>query len=75
MSTGTRASRTVFAGGGHAHLHSLLRTKELIRQGFEVIFIGDGTGFAVYGLLVWRGRLSFMLKHRIDKRFVKGFQR
>lgn len=29
----------VFAGGGHAHLHSLARTRELVRRGFEVTLV------------------------------------
>lgn len=37
-----------------------------------VLNLGDGTGLAVYGPFVWRGRLSWKLKHRIDKRFVGG---
>jgi NADH dehydrogenase FAD-containing subunit len=36
-----------------------------------VFNLGDGTGLAVYGPLVWRGRLSWKLKHRIDKKFVE----
>ncbi len=36
-----------------------------------VLNLGDGTGLAVYGPLVWRGRLCWELKHRIDKKFVE----
>ncbi len=36
-----------------------------------VLNLGDGTGLAVYGAFVWRGKLAWELKHRIDKRFVK----
>ncbi len=35
-----------------------------------VLNLGDGTGLAVYGPFVWRGRISWGLKHHIDKRFV-----
>lgn len=31
--------RLVFAGGGHAHLYSLARTRELVQQGFEVVLV------------------------------------
>ncbi len=41
------------------------------RRFLYVLNLGDGTGLAVYGPLVWRGRLSWKLKHRIDKRFVE----
>ncbi len=40
-----------------------------------VLNLGDGTGLAVYGPLVWRGRLSWKLKHRIDKEFVREHRR
>ena len=40
-----------------------------------ILNLGDGTGPAVYGSLVWRGRLSFMLKHRIDEKFVSHYRR
>ena len=40
-----------------------------------VLNLGDGTGLAVYGPLVWRGKLSWKLKHRIDKRFVEAHRR
>ncbi len=41
------------------------------RRFLYVLNLGDGTGLAVYGSLVWRGRLSWKLKHRIDKKFVE----
>ena len=39
-----------------------------------VLNLGDGTGLAVYDPLVWRGRLSWKLKHRIDKKFVEEYR-
>ena len=39
MSTRVRAPHIVLAGGGHAHLYSLLRTKKLVRRGFRVTLI------------------------------------
>ncbi len=42
MTTNTTNSKKptiVFAGGGHAHLYSLRRTRELTEQGFEVILV------------------------------------
>ena len=41
------------------------------RRFLYVLNLGDGTGLAVYGSLVWHGRLSWKLKHRIDKKFVE----
>jgi NADH dehydrogenase FAD-containing subunit len=41
------------------------------RRFLYVLNLGDSTGLAVYDSLVWRGRLSWELKHRIDKRFVE----
>lgn len=32
----------VFAGGGHAHLYSLRRTRELVERGFDVVLINPG---------------------------------
>jgi len=45
------------------------------RHYLYVLDLGDGTGLAVYGRLSWRGRLSWWLKHRIDERFVREYQR
>jgi NADH dehydrogenase FAD-containing subunit len=39
-----------------------------------VLNLGDGTGLAIYGPLVWHGRLSWRLKHRIDEKFVEKYQ-
>ncbi len=39
-----------------------------------ILNLGDGTSLAVYGPLVWRGRLSWRIKHRIDKRFVEEYR-
>lgn len=39
MSSGANERKVVFAGGGHAHLHSLLRTAELAGRGCEVTLI------------------------------------
>lgn len=35
----TRRKRIVFAGGGHAHLYSLSRVRELVRRGFDVTLV------------------------------------
>ncbi len=37
--SGTHGRRIVFAGGGHAHLYSLSRVKELVRRGFDVTLV------------------------------------
>jgi hypothetical protein len=36
---------------------------------YDPIFIGDGTGLAIYGSFVWH--LAWRLKHFIHKRFVE----
>ena len=38
-----------------------------------VLNLGDGTGLAVYGHLVWHGRLAWRLKNRIDRKFIAGY--
>lgn len=38
-----------------------------------ILNLGDGTGLAVYGALVWRGRSVMRLKNYIDGRFVKSY--
>jgi NADH dehydrogenase FAD-containing subunit len=40
-----------------------------------VLNLGDGTGLGVYGDLTWRGRLPYLLKNLIDRRFVRGMSR
>lgn len=42
------------------------------RRYLYVLNLGDGTGLAVYGPLVYRGRSALSLKRRIDSRFVAG---
>lgn len=38
-----------------------------------VLNLGDGTGLAVYGTLVWRGRFAWKLKNYIDRRFMAEY--
>ncbi len=40
-----------------------------------ILNLGDGTGLAVYGPLVWRGRSAMRLKSFIDEKFVGSHQR
>ncbi len=40
-----------------------------------ILNLGDGTGLAVYGPFVWRGRLAWKLKHYIDGKFVEEHRR
>lgn len=42
------------------------------RRYLYILNLGDGTGLAVYGSLVYRGRTALALKHRIDSRFIRG---
>ena len=39
-----------------------------------ILNLGDGTGLAIYGSLVWRSRLAWRLKSCIDTKFVREFQ-
>lgn len=48
-----------------------LETYEPQKRYLYILNFGDGTGLAVYGHLSWRGRLPMMLKHVIDRRFMK----
>ena len=47
-----------------------LRGYEPQKRFLYVLNLGDGTGLAVYGSLVWRGRLAWKLKNHVDRRFV-----
>ena len=70
VSIGTRASKKiVFAGGGHAHLYSLLRTKELVRRGFEVTLVDASPHLYYSGMAT--GVISGVYgpnEHRMDVR-------
>ena len=39
-----------------------------------VLNLGDGTGLAIYGPLVWQGAAAWKLKSYIDRKFVKEYQ-
>jgi NADH dehydrogenase FAD-containing subunit len=39
-----------------------------------ILNMGDGTGLAIRGGRHWHGRLAFMLKHFLDKRFLKRYR-
>lgn len=40
----------------------------------SILNLGDGTALAVWGPLWWQGRLSYLLKHRIDRRFLSQYR-
>lgn len=40
-----------------------------------ILNMGDGTGLAIRGKWHWQGRLAMKLKHFIDRRFMKRYQR
>lgn len=48
-----------------------LHSYEPQRRYLYILNLGDGTGLAVHGSLVYRGRLALVVKHRIDSRFVR----
>lgn len=39
-----------------------------------IMNLGDGTGLAIRGSLWWHGRLAWLLKDRIDRRFLREYQ-
>jgi NADH dehydrogenase FAD-containing subunit len=45
------------------------------RRHLWIMNLGDGTGLAARGALWWHGRAAHWLKDRIDRRFVRGYQR
>jgi len=61
--------RIVLAGGGHAHLYSLSRTKELVRRGFDVTLVDRSPHLYYSGMAT--GVISGIYApddHRIDTR-------
>ncbi|MDQ3302782.1 MAG: FAD-dependent oxidoreductase [Actinomycetota bacterium] len=64
-----RGKRIVLAGGGHAHLYSLARTKELIQRGFDLTLV-DRSPYLYYSGMA-TGVISGVYapdEHRIDIR-------
>ena len=60
------------------NLQAVLRGEPLRRYDPQkrflyVLNLGDGTGLAVYGPLMWRGRLAWKLKNYIDRRFMHEY--
>lgn len=51
-----------------------LKPFEPQRRYLCVLNLGDGTGLAIYGPLVWRGRSAMALKHAIDRRFMNEYR-
>ena len=45
------------------------------RRYLWIMNLGDGTGLAAWNGLTWQGRLAFLLKDRIDRRFLTGIRR
>lgn len=66
------ARKTIlFAGGGHAHLYSLRRTRELVDQGFEVVLVNPSRFLYYSGMAP--GLLSRIYRpeeDRIDVRYL-----
>ena len=50
-----------------------LRAFEPQKRYLYILNFGDGSGLAIYGSLVWRGRSAMWLKNEIDKRFMKTY--
>jgi NADH dehydrogenase FAD-containing subunit len=45
------------------------------RRFLLILNLGDGTGLLTWGSFSWRGRLAFWLKDRIDRAFLRKYQR
>ena len=64
-----RGRRIVFAGGGHAHLYSLSRVRELVRRGFEVTLVDRSPHLYYSGMATGIVSGSYAPdEHRIDIR-------
>ena len=50
-----------------------LKSFEPQKRYLYILELGDDTGLAIYGPLVWKGRSASRLKHYIDKRFMKQY--
>jgi len=46
------------------------RTYRPQRRALLILNLGDGTGLATWGALSWRGRAAFLVKDRIDRRWL-----
>ncbi len=66
---GTGRKTIVFAGGGHAHLYSLRRTRELRNQGFDVVLINPSRFLYYSGMAP--GLLSRIYRPEEDRIDVK----
>jgi NADH dehydrogenase FAD-containing subunit len=40
-----------------------------------ILELGDDTGLAIYGPLIWKGQAAARLKHAIDKRFMEQYRK
>ena len=69
MSAGTNKPTIVFAGGGHAHLYSLRRTRELTEQGFDVVLVSPSRFLYYSGMAP--GLLSRVYRPEQDRVDVK----
>jgi len=61
------------------NLQATLENRPLVeykpqKRCLHVLNLGDGTGLAVYGSPVWRGRLSGKLKQHIDTKFIGRYR-
>ena len=50
------------------------RTYRPQRRALLILNLGDGTGLATWGPLSWRGRAAFLLKDRIDRRWLTALR-
>lgn len=52
-----------------------LKEYEPQKRWLAILNLGDGSALAARGNLWWRGRLSMLLKDRIDRRFLRKYRR
>lgn len=50
-----------------------LRAFEPQKRYLYILNFGDGSGLAIYGSLVWRGRSAMWLKNKVDKKFMETY--
>ena len=71
----------IIAGGGHAHMQCLANLEKFVQKGIDAIVIGpspyhyySGMGYDDGLRVNFNGRLAFVIKDHIDRKFMKKFQ-
>jgi NADH dehydrogenase FAD-containing subunit len=73
LSASGERSTVVFAGGGHAQLYSLQRTRELTKKGFDVVLVNPGRFLYYSGMAPGTLNRTYRPEEvRIDVRYLVG---